>query len=252
MTYVCFFFFVIRSNHCDYIVMVRGIFVCLMFFFFFFKQKTAYEMRISDWSSDVCSSDLVENRRGVRCVAVDHRCRWMVGFRRFFGERPHRDAARTPCILNCGTELVPGDRQRNLGVVQYVLDFGLRRHRVDGHHDTTCSLNPHVRHDEFRHRRRREQNPVADAQPFVANAAGERQRRVVKLSVCPMTIRAANCNIFRSGFRVTGHRVENANQGSAFREESTDCGSWVSPERTLESGVNEWKSTRMKSSTKRK
>src|SRR3546814_9462627 len=28
-------------------------------FFFFFKQKTAYEMRISDWSSDVCSSDLL-------------------------------------------------------------------------------------------------------------------------------------------------------------------------------------------------
>src|SRR3546814_2762603 len=30
--------------------------VCVVFFFF--KQKTAYEMRISDWSSDVCSSDL--------------------------------------------------------------------------------------------------------------------------------------------------------------------------------------------------
>src|SRR3546814_8625193 len=30
--------------------------------FFFFKQKTAYEMRISDWSSDVCSSDLGEDR----------------------------------------------------------------------------------------------------------------------------------------------------------------------------------------------
>src|SRR3546814_5522486 len=30
----------------------------LLFSFFFFKQKTAYEMRISDWSSDVCSSDL--------------------------------------------------------------------------------------------------------------------------------------------------------------------------------------------------
>src|SRR3546814_1332949 len=29
------------------------------YFFFFFKQKTAYEMRISDWSSDVCSSDLL-------------------------------------------------------------------------------------------------------------------------------------------------------------------------------------------------
>src|SRR3546814_3256354 len=32
----------------------------LSMFFFFFKQKTAYEMRISDWSSDVCSSDLLD------------------------------------------------------------------------------------------------------------------------------------------------------------------------------------------------
>src|SRR3546814_3861622 len=31
---------------------------CVMLLCFFFKQKTAYEMRISDWSSDVCSSDL--------------------------------------------------------------------------------------------------------------------------------------------------------------------------------------------------
>src|SRR3546814_14621127 len=37
------------------------------FFVFFFKQKTAYEMRISDWSSDVCSSDLNEARN------FDHR-----------------------------------------------------------------------------------------------------------------------------------------------------------------------------------
>src|SRR3546814_3630901 len=37
------------------------LFVLLTFilFFFFFKQKTAYEMHISDWSSDVCSSDLL-------------------------------------------------------------------------------------------------------------------------------------------------------------------------------------------------
>src|SRR3546814_14462329 len=32
----------------------------MLLIFFFFKQKTAYEMRISDWSSDVCSSDLLE------------------------------------------------------------------------------------------------------------------------------------------------------------------------------------------------
>src|SRR3546814_19433221 len=34
------------------------VYICCLCFFFF-KQKTAYEMRISDWSSDVCSSDLV-------------------------------------------------------------------------------------------------------------------------------------------------------------------------------------------------
>src|SRR3546814_6274264 len=35
-----------------------SLFWLFVFLFFFFKQKTAYEMRISDWSSDVCSSDL--------------------------------------------------------------------------------------------------------------------------------------------------------------------------------------------------
>src|SRR3546814_7416393 len=48
---------------------------------FFFKQKTAYEMRISDWSSDVCSSDLeidvdhrqqAIDRRAVGILAADH------------------------------------------------------------------------------------------------------------------------------------------------------------------------------------
>src|SRR3546814_2906225 len=46
-----------------YIVRCYMYICCFRFFafcfFFFFKQKTAYEMRISDWSSDVCSSDLV-------------------------------------------------------------------------------------------------------------------------------------------------------------------------------------------------
>src|SRR3546814_10586472 len=35
----------------------------IVWMFYFFKQKTAYEMRISDWSSDVCSSDLAPHRR---------------------------------------------------------------------------------------------------------------------------------------------------------------------------------------------
>src|SRR3546814_6026088 len=38
--------------------------------FFVFKQKTAYEMRISDWSSDVCSSDLDQSGAAFHPVAV--------------------------------------------------------------------------------------------------------------------------------------------------------------------------------------
>src|SRR3546814_7445577 len=44
---VCYVRLTIYCGKCDFVD-----------FFFFFKQKTAYEMRISDWSSDVCSSDL--------------------------------------------------------------------------------------------------------------------------------------------------------------------------------------------------
>src|SRR3546814_17107556 len=49
--YCCFLFVVVYST------IVRA-FSISWFYVFFFKQKTAYEMRISDWSSDVCSSDL--------------------------------------------------------------------------------------------------------------------------------------------------------------------------------------------------
>src|SRR3546814_16599749 len=41
-----------------YFELIIFIYVLFCTIFFFFKQKTAYEMRISDWSSDVCSSDL--------------------------------------------------------------------------------------------------------------------------------------------------------------------------------------------------
>src|SRR3546814_9420728 len=43
------------------------VYVCC---FFFFKQKTSYEMRISDWSSDVCSSDLRTLSQAQRLVAI--------------------------------------------------------------------------------------------------------------------------------------------------------------------------------------
>src|SRR3546814_4807826 len=55
--------------------------LCVYVYCFFFKQKTAYEMRISDWSSDVCSSDLVDIvrppgpgfERGELALRVAHR-----------------------------------------------------------------------------------------------------------------------------------------------------------------------------------
>src|SRR3546814_9548392 len=49
----------------------------MYFVVFFFKQKTAYEMRISDWSSDVCSSDLGRPRPGREVVPE-----WARGTRR--------------------------------------------------------------------------------------------------------------------------------------------------------------------------
>src|SRR3546814_11402393 len=72
--------------------MMRLIFVsnfCVLYYFFFFKQKTAYEMRISYWSSDVCSSDLthlfhrfVGERRTSAGAGTDHR-RGMAACRTF-------------------------------------------------------------------------------------------------------------------------------------------------------------------------
>src|SRR3546814_2425957 len=50
--------------------------MCVLYFCsvcVFFKQKTAYELRISDWSSDVCSSDLAEGRRLCRDDQVGRR-----------------------------------------------------------------------------------------------------------------------------------------------------------------------------------
>src|SRR3546814_16344538 len=72
-----------------------------VFFFFFFKQKTAYEMRISDWSSDVCSSDLTQHFEhcGSRLIAL---VRWSRtgAFNRLFDriDRQHPKADRLAAL----------------------------------------------------------------------------------------------------------------------------------------------------------
>src|SRR3546814_20808985 len=61
---------------------------CVGLVFFFFKQKTAYEMRISDWSSDVCSSDLVLD--GVGADLLDHRVEAAIDAEIISGNLNHR------------------------------------------------------------------------------------------------------------------------------------------------------------------
>src|SRR3546814_3147953 len=62
--------------------------------FCFFKQKTAYEMRISAWSSDVCSSDLPDQRR-LACVFAIPTCTGLAP-RGFGGTREHIGRAGQP------------------------------------------------------------------------------------------------------------------------------------------------------------
>src|SRR3546814_1731475 len=74
-------------------------YVCgLWFLFFFFKQKTAYEMRISDWSSDVCSSDLlaaIHARHGYAILLDGHSIAAEVP--RFFEGRLPDQIGRASC-----------------------------------------------------------------------------------------------------------------------------------------------------------
>src|SRR3546814_9731804 len=81
-----------------------------MMFFFFFKQKTAYEMRISDWSSDVCSSDLYDLRAALRHRCADRR-------RGHSGGGPCGDARTPP----------PGDDHRGRGGAGRSCDGALGR-----------------------------------------------------------------------------------------------------------------------------
>src|SRR3546814_2602393 len=76
-------------------------------YFFFFKQKTAYEMRISDWSSDVCSSDrLFGGDIGRRSIDAD-------GARLHDARRDQRDIGAAGAAGDIGVDrAVDGDRRR--------------------------------------------------------------------------------------------------------------------------------------------
>src|SRR3546814_10650460 len=69
--------------------------------FFFFKQKTAYEMRISDWSSDVCSSDLIIDLPAEPAAGIDQGVTAFIGKRAGAGHRLHATA------VDAGTAVDP-------------------------------------------------------------------------------------------------------------------------------------------------
>src|SRR3546814_9829000 len=79
------------------------LFVCV--YFFFFKQKTAYEMRISDWSSDVCSSDLSSRVEG-GCIASDMADLLMMRSWRLL--RQTRRRPPSACGLHCRRRMAQG------------------------------------------------------------------------------------------------------------------------------------------------
>src|SRR3546814_10807012 len=80
-------------------------------FFFFFKQKTAYEMRISDWSSDVCSSDLLvmglrgELENGLGYDFSGSYGRNAVAF--FIGNRSEERRVGKECVSTCRSRWSP-------------------------------------------------------------------------------------------------------------------------------------------------
>src|SRR3546814_19740830 len=116
---------------------------CVFMFFFFFKQKTAYEMRISDWSSDVCSSDLGWAAGGYLGVEVffvvsgflitsllltEHRERGDVDLIAFWRRRARRLLPAgfvfvCRVVASAAVVLPPGDLRRSCGAAIYsVLD----------------------------------------------------------------------------------------------------------------------------------
>src|SRR3546814_5930310 len=110
----------------DFFLIVNDLVMCCKFllFLFFFKQKTAYEMGISDWSSDVCSSDLAPAKAaatidGAGLFSIEEHTHTKKGFQMFIaimGARVEREtfAARSEerrvgkeCVSTCRSRWSP-------------------------------------------------------------------------------------------------------------------------------------------------
>src|SRR3546814_9247629 len=104
-----------------------------MFLVFFFKQKTAYEMRISDWSSDLCSSDLTDTpdkRRGT--VGERGKPRRTCHIHQHEGRTPAsmRDVSVPPTTSPSSPLASEVDRRRTFAIISHQIGRASCRERV--------------------------------------------------------------------------------------------------------------------------
>src|SRR3546814_9080917 len=123
-----------------------GIFVLLVFvsifitvssliFFFFFKQNTAYYLRISDWSSDVCSSDLVAGLARLKTWVSHRRAAFMPATDASNGSSIVLDPPKGILLLGvqgCGKSLAAKAVAGGFGVPLVRLDFGTLYNKYHG------------------------------------------------------------------------------------------------------------------------
>src|SRR3546814_2500925 len=106
-----------------------------MLYFFFFKQKTAYEVRISDWSSDVCSSDLSDRGTTQPCLVV---ARLLAAFAGVLACLLARVAVALHGIATVFAIALPGFLPRLAGVLPCFLAIRSEERRVGKECVSTC------------------------------------------------------------------------------------------------------------------
>src|SRR3546814_57294 len=117
---MCYKFLCLRFIVFCYLLIFLDYLYVLVFFFFFFKYKAAFEMRISDWSSDVCSSDLGEHVRIALVVLRPQADSRHHGFRRLTPLGRRHLAIDDQRLLQDGADLLTRV-QRAVGILKHDL-----------------------------------------------------------------------------------------------------------------------------------
>src|SRR3546814_2576091 len=114
--------------------------VFVHFVFFFFKQKTAYEMRISDWSSDVCSSDLVAHHQKARHIhaKIARNADMLLGHIRLGAMGRHPD--RTHAKIIRAAQLLDGRSEEHTSELQSLMRISYAVFCLKKKHQTVTNI----------------------------------------------------------------------------------------------------------------